>query len=40
MVDVEGGGLAGVADGVLTRDHGAVGQAGGDVVREVADDGW
>lgn len=39
VVVVEGGRLAGVADGVLARDDAAVGEAGGDVVRKVADDG-
>lgn len=36
---LEGGGAAGVADGVLAGDGGAVDEAGGDVVAEVADDG-
>ena len=37
--DVEGGGLAGMADGVLARYDASVCEAGGYVVREVADDG-
>lgn len=39
MVDVEGCRLAGMADGVLARDDGRVCEAGGYVVREIADDG-
>ena len=39
MVDVESCRLAGVTDGVLTRYDAAVREAGGDVVREIADDG-
>ena len=39
VIEICGGGLAGVADGVLARDGGPVGEAGGDVVREVAADG-
>ena len=38
MVEVESGRLAGMADGVLSRDHSAVRQSGRDVMREVADD--
>ena len=39
MVDVEGGGLAGMADGVLARYDASVREPGRYVVREVADDG-
>ena len=39
VVEIEGGGLAGMADGVLARDDASVCEAGGYVVREVADDG-
>lgn len=39
MVDVEGCWLAGMADGVLARYDASVCEAGGYVVREVADDG-
>lgn len=35
----EGGGCAGVTDGVLAGDDGAVFQSGGDVVGEIGDDG-
>ena len=39
MVDVESRRLAGVTDGVLARYDASVREAGGDVMREVADDG-
>ena len=39
MVDVESRRLAGVTDGVLAGYDAAVREAGGDVVREIADDG-